>query len=1123
LKFAHFFIDRPVFASVLSIVTIIVGAISIFTLPVSQYPDIVPPTVVVTANYPGANAQTIADAVASPIEQQINGVENMLYMSSQSTNDGQLALTVTFKLGTKLDDAQVQVQNRVSIAEPTLPEEVRRLGVTVKKRSPDITLAVQFYSPVDPRTGRPTRDTLYISNFATQKVRDKIARLEGVGDVFLFGARDYAMRVWLDPQKLAGKQMTTADAVAAIREQNIQVAAGVVGQQPLPKGLAPPLQLTVNAQGRLQTEEQFAEIIVKTGEQGEIVRLKDVARVELGAKDYALRVYGSSADNKGPTDESVGMPVFQLPGSNAIDTANAVEAAMKELRASNDWPEGVEYRIPFDTTVFVRQSMKDVVKTLAEAILLVVIVVIVFLQNWRAAIIPLAAVPVSLIGTCAVMWPLGFSLNNLSLFGLVLAIGIVVDDAIVVVENVERWIDKGLKPREATYEAMREVTPAVIAVAAGLSAVFIPTAFISGITGQFYRQFALTIAVSTLISAFNSLTLSPALAAILLKPRHAKRDWLESVIAFVLGWFFKLFNRAFDATNRAYVGALKRVVRLAVLALVVYVGLLGVTAYGFGAVPTGFIPQQDKGYLLCVLQMPDAASLDRTDVAIRKMEEIARRTPGVKFTFAVSGFSVLSGTNQSNTAVMFLSLEPFDTRAKDPAKSADAILGRLFGQFSQIQEGFALVFPPPAVQGMGNAGGYKIQIQDTGGHTPQELQAASEQFVGATLAMDAGAGGAEGGRGPGAAGQKLQTMLPSFRAGVPQLWANVDRAKVKKQGVDVTSVFSTLQTYLGSLYVNDFNLNGRTYQVTAQADAPFRATARDVANLKTRNDKGEMVPLGAVLDIKDITGPVRIGRYNLFPTADINITALPGVASGEVIDLIEQSAKTNLPVGFGVEWTELAYQEKLAGNTALLIFPMCVLFVFLVHSAEYESWSLPTAIILIVPMCLLSGIFGVMLRGMDNNIFTQIGFVVLAGLSAKNAVLIVEFAKQQQEQGKDRVTAAIEAARLRLRPILMTSFAFILGVVPLILAKGAGAEMRQALGTVVFFGMLGVTFFGIFLTPVFYVSIRWVTEKFWPHAAEMKGHQWDRNCPQEQAGEGNGEPPPAKVAGGSEPPASIGH
>jgi hydrophobe/amphiphile efflux-1 (HAE1) family protein len=1076
VKFAHFFIDRPVFAAVLSIVTIIVGGLAIFTLPVAQYPEIVPPTVVVSANYPGANAQTIADTVASPLEQQINGVENMLYMSSQSTNDGQLALTVTFKLGTNLDDAQVQVQNRVSIAEPTLPEEVRRLGVTVKKRSPDITLAVQFYSPKDPATGQPARDTLYLSNFATQKVRDKIARLDGVGDVFLFGARDYSMRVWLDPQKLATRQMTAGDVVKAIREQNIQVAAGVVGQPPQPKESSPALQLTVNAQGRLTTKEQFEDIVVKTGVRGQISRLKEVARVDLDAKDYALRVNGSG-------DNSVGMPVFQLPGSNAIDTADAVMEAMKELRASPDWPVGVEYRIPFDTTIFVRQSMHDVVKTLAEAILLVVLVVIIFLQNWRAAVIPLAAVPVSLIGTCAVMWVMGFSLNNLSLFGLVLAIGIVVDDAIVVVENVERWIEKGLAPREATYEAMREVTPAVIAVAAGLSAVFIPTAFISGITGQFYRQFALTIAVSTLISAFNSLTLSPALAAILLKPHSAKSDWLEKILNLVLGWFFRLFNKSFAFTTRVYVGILKRVVRLAVVALLVYVGLLVGTFFGFRAVPTGFIPQQDKGYLLSVLQMPDAASLDRTEAVMNRMEATARNMPGIKFTFAVSGFSVLSGTNQSNTAVMFMLLDDFDKRAGHPELSADAIVGKLMGEFSQIQEGFALTFPPPAVQGMGNAGGYKIQIQDYGGHTPQDLQAASEQLAFGVMAQETQRG----------ADAKVATMLPSFRANVPQLWANVDRTKVKTQGVDVTDVFGTLQTYLGSLYVNDFNMNGRVYQVTAQADASFRATAKDVGNLKTRNDKGQMVPLSAVMDIKEIAGPVRVARYNLFPTADINITSVPGAASGDVISFIEESAKRDLPVGFGYEWTELAYQEKLAGNSAIWIFPMCVLFVFLVHSAEYESWSLPTAIILIVPMCLLAGIGGVWLRGMDNNIFTQIGFVVLAGLSAKNAVLIVEFAKQQEEHDPTigPVKAAIEASRLRLRPILMTSFAFILGVVPLLVASGAGFEMRQALGTVVFFGMIGVTFFGIFLTPVFYVSIRWLTKKLRPNAGIPGRHYQD--------------------------------
>jgi hydrophobe/amphiphile efflux-1 (HAE1) family protein len=1055
MKFAHFFIDRPVFASVLSILTVIVGALAIYDLPVAQYPEIAPPTVVVTANFPGANARTVSDTIAAPIEQQINGVENMLYMSSQSTNDGQLRLTVTFKLGTDLDTAQVQVQNRVAIAEPALPEETRRLGVQVRKSSPDITLVVQFFSP------DKSRDTLYISNFATLQVRDQIARLPGVGDVFLFGARDYAMRVWLDPQKLASLNMTAGDVVRAIREQNVQVAAGVVGAPPLPPANPNPLQLTVNAQGRLTTEEEFGAIVVRTGERGAITRVRDVARVERGARDYAVTAY---ADGQ----ESIAMPVFQLPGSNALETRDAVAERMEELSARADWPAGVAWRIPYDTTVFVRQSMYDVLRTLVEAVLLVVVVVVVFLQSWRASVIPLAAVPVSLIGTCAVMWAMGFSLNNLSMFGLVLAIGIVVDDAIVVVENVERWIARGFAPREATYRAMTEVTPAVIAVAAGLSAVFIPTAFITGISGQFYKQFALTIAVSTLISAFNSLTLSPALAALLLRPHGARPDRLTRVINVVLGWFFRLFNRTLELGTGAYVGALRRLTRVAALVMVAYVGLLALTYLGFRAVPTGFIPTQDKGYVIANLQMPDAASIQRTDATIRRMAEIAHRTPGVKYTFAIAGFSALSFTNQSNAAAMFVTLEDFDKRAGDPSMTSEAIIGRLMAEYGQIQDGFALVFPPPAVTGMGIAGGFKMQVQDRSGRTPEELQAVTEQVI-AAVSQD----------------PRVRGVLTSFRASVPQLWAQIDREKVKTLNVAVTDVFEALQVFLGSVYVNDFNFLGRTYQVTAQADAPFRATPGDIARLETRNAAGRMVPLGSVLEIKDITGPVRIGRYNLYPTAEIQGAGVPGVASSEVNALIERAANENLPQGFGFEWTELTYQENLANvrvfgvPMTMVIFGMCVLFVFLVHAAEYESWSLPTAIIMIVPMCLLAAIGGVMLRGMDNNIFTQIGFVVLAGLSAKNAVLIVEFAKQQEEHhpGIGATRAAIEAARLRLRPILMTSLAFILGVLPLVIAEGAGFEMRQALGTTVFFGMIGVTLFGIFLTPVFYVSIRWLTTK----------------------------------------------
>ncbi len=1043
MNIAHFFIDRPVFAAVLSIVIVIVGGLAILALPIAQYPEIVPPTVIVTASYPGASARVVADTVATPIEQQVNGVENMLYMSSQCTNDGVMTLTVTFKLGTDLDIAQVQVQNRVAIAEPQIPEDVRRLGVVVRKSSPDLSLVVSLFSPDS------SRDPLYVSNYATLQIRDELARLPGVGDITVFGARDYSMRLWLDPEKLASRNMTAGDVVSAVQEQNIQVAAGVVGGPPLPQG-ATKFQYKVNALGRLTDPDQFADIVVKTGEDGRITRVRDVARVELGAADYGT-VFSFNGR------PAVGIGVFQLPGSNSIETANTIYARMAELKAN--FPPGLDYTIGYDTTVFVRHSIKDVVKTLFEAVGLVVIVVLVFLQSWRASLIPLLAIPVSLIGTFGVMAAFGFSINNLSLFGIVLAVGIVVDDAIVVVENIERWIEHGLPPREAAHKAMSEVTAAVIAIAFGLSAVFIPVAFISGITGQFYRQFALTISFSTLISALNSLTLSPALAALLLRPRRGKQDWFARALHALLGWFFGLFNRGLTAASSAYAATLRRVVRFSAIALVVYAGFLGLTYFGFTNVPTGFIPAQDAGYLIVNLQMPDAATIDRTEPVMTRLAEVASKVPGIGHTVAISGFSVLNRVNQTNAGTMFLPLTDFEERSRHPEQSASAIAARLMREYSQIQEGFALVLEPPPVRGLGNAGGFKLQIQDrTGRATAQELQAATDRLVAEARAHP-----------------QLAAAFSTYRANVPQLYADVDRAKVKKQDVQVTSVFQALQVFLGSLYINDFNFLGRTYRVTAQADAPFRATAAEVAQLKTRNRAGAMVPLGAVLHLEDITGPDRVSRYNLYQTAEINGSGRPGVSSGQAMAIMEDLASRTLPQGYSYEWTELAYQEKLAGNTAIFIFPLCVLFVWLVHSAEYESFALSTAIILIVPMCLLSGIAGVWLRGMDNNIFTQIGFVVLAGLSAKNAVLIVEFAKQQQEHGLTAAEAAVEAARLRLRPILMTSFAFILGVVPLIVASGAGAEMRQALGTVVFYGMLGVTFFGLFFTPVFFTVIRKLT------------------------------------------------
>ena len=1045
MKIAHFFIDRPVFASVISIVMVIAGALAILGLPISQYPEIAPPTVTITTSYPGANAKTVADTVATPIEEQVNGVERMLYMSSQCTNDGNLKLTVTFQVGTNLDAAQVQVQNRVAIAVPQLPQEVQQQGITIKKASPDITVVVALSSPDN------SHDTVFMSNYATLQIKDQLARLPGVGDINIFGVRDYSMRLWLDPDKLAARSMTVGDVVNSVREQNVQVAAGVIGGPPLPPSAAQ-FQYTMNVEGRLTDPNQFAEMIVNVGKDGRITKLRDVARVELAAADYSTAM---TFDGR----PAVAMAIFQLPGSNAIETANAIYKKMEELKKR--FPAGVEYEVPYDTTRFVRDSIRDVLYTLLEGIGLVALVVLVFLQNWRTSLVPLVAIPVSLIGTFAAMLVAGFSMNILSLFGLVLAIGIVVDDAIVVIENVERWIEKGLSPRDAAFKAMDEVTPAVIAIAFGLSAVFIPVAFVSGITGQFYRQFALTIAFSTLLSAFNSLTLSPALAALLLKPHGARQDWFTRGMDFVLGWFFRLFNRTFDASNRLYTKALRKVVRMSALTLLVYAGLVLLAIHGLRSVPTGFIPAQDQGYLIVSVQMPDAASIERTQKTLTKLSEAAMKTPGIRGTFTVAGLNVLSSSNSSAAGVMFAPLLPFSERAGPPEMNAMAIAGRLRAQFANIPEALVLVFPPPPVRGVGSAGGFKMQIEDRSGQgTPQQLQAVTAQVI------------AEASKRP-----ELATLFSSFRAGVPQLYGNVDRVKAKQQKVAVTDIFQALQVFLGGLYVNDFNYLGRTWHVTAQADAPFRARASDVSRLQTRNADGQMVPITAIMDLKDITGPDRIQRYNLFMSAEINGTTAPGYSSGQGNAAMKAAASKVLPKAYDFEWTDLALQEELAGNTAFIIFPLCVLFVWLVHSAEYESFALSTAIILIVPMCLLCGIAGVWLRHMDNNIFTQIGFVVLAGMSVKNAVLIVEFAKQQQEQnpGMTASEAAIEAARLRLRPILMTSFTFIFGVMPLIFATGAGAEMRQAMGTAVFFGMLGVTFFGVFFTPVFYKVIRKLT------------------------------------------------
>jgi multidrug efflux pump len=1026
-------------------VIVLLGALAMFQLPIAQYPEIVPPTVVVRAAYPGANPKVIAETVATPIEQEVNGVENMLYMSSTSTSDGVMTLTITFKLGTDLNIAQVLVQNRVAIALPKLPEEVRRLGVTTTKRSSDLTMVVHLTSPDD------SRDELYIGNYAFLQVKDQLARLTGVGEVTVFGARDYSMRIWLDPEKLASRNMTAGDVVRAIREQNLQVAAGIIGQPPVPAGND--FQFTINTQGRLLDEQQFGDIIVKQGAQGQVTRVQDVARVELAARDYSI---ASQLDGKA----AAALVIWQLPGSNAIDTSNAVRAKMEELKQT--FPQGLNYRVVYDTTIFARESITAVIHTLFEAVLLVVVVVIVFLQSWRASIIPLVAVPVSLIGTFAVMQVFGFSLNNLSLFGLVLAIGIVVDDAIVVVENVERNIALGHAPVEATKRAMNEVSGPVIAVALVLCAVFVPTAFISGITGQFYRQFALTIAVSTVISAFNSLTLSPALSAILLKSHHAKKDWFAALMDKGLGWFFRLFNRGFDRTTRGYTHAVSGTVRRSGIALLVYGGLLVLTWFAFKTVPTGFIPRQDSGYLIVFAQLPEGASLERTQKIITQAGAIARTIPGVKGTVEFPGFNLLVGANLPNAGTMFIPLDDFDKR-KDGARSAQAIMGQLYARYSDLREALVLVLPPPPVQGLGSTAGFKMMVQDR-----------------ADIGLDALAGTAfrmmvEGSQTPG-----LAQVFTTFTTRVPQLRVDVDRVKAKSMGVALSDVNEALQTYLGSLYVNDFNRFGRTYQVTAQADASFRLRPEAIRQLKTRNAAGEMVPLGTLVDVVETTGPDKVIRYNMYPAADINGVARPGISSGQAIALAQGLAAKELPRGMSYEWTELTFQEQLAGNTIVFIFPLCVLLVFLTLAAQYESWSLPLAIILIVPMCLLSAVAGIWWRGMDNNIFTQIGLIVLVGLASKNAILIVEFSKQLEDTGKGITEAAIEAARLRLRPILMTSFAFILGVVPLVIASGAGAEMRRALGTAVFSGMLGVTLFGLILTPVFYVVIRKLTARFNP-------------------------------------------
>jgi multidrug efflux pump len=1141
--FARFFVDRPIFATVISVVILIVGVVAYVMLPVAQYPEIAPPTISVTASYPGASAKVVADTVATPIEQEVNGVEKMLYMSSRCTNDGQMVLDVTFKLGTNLDMAQVLVQNRVKIAEAKLPEEVKRQGVTTKKKSPSILMCINLVSEkeTDPSAGkeRYTYDQLYMSNYATIQVKDAIARIDGVGDVSFLGPRDYSMRIWLDPKKLASRNMTAGDVVNAISTQNRQVAAGRLGQPPTPTGLE--FQFTLNTLGRLESEDQFRKIVVKTADDGSLTYLRDVVvddrpgqqGIELGAKNYDVNSYLDG-------EPSITLAIFQLPGSNALKTAAAIKKKMEELKGT--FPKGLDYHIYYDTTVFIDESIHEVYKTLFEAFVLVFIVVLVFLQNWRATILPMIAVPVSLIGTLAVMKLMGFSLNNLSLFGLVLAIGIVVDDAIVVVENIERWMAHGLSVKEATIKGMAEMTGPVIAITLVLCSVFIPTAFIAGISGQFFKQFALTIAASTVLSAANALTMAPAFAVLLLKPHaqgHGHGDqrealprvavallaglvafeflvpmlaalvgldtgghghgepvehaanplalwglrlgvflaagvvgwFLSSVVNFILLKFFDAFNWAFDLVTRGYGRLVHGTLRISLIMLLVYGGLLVLTWLGFRTVPVGFIPQQDKGYLVVNGQLPDGASLERTEAVVAKMTEIARNDPGVAHTIGLPGYSVLTSTNIANAGGMFLILKPFEERAGHPEVGADAVIARLRKAcYQEIQEAQVGIFGAPPVDGLGSTGGFKMQIQDKSGLGLPALQGA--------VANVAEKGNAQ----PGLVG-----LFSTFSANQPQLYVDVDRVKAQKQGVDLKVVFDTLQAYLGSAYVNDITLFNRNWQVNVQADAGYRLRPADVGSLKVRNGKGEMVPLSTMITIKDISGPAIVNHYNSYPSAEINGSTKPGTSSGQAVSLMDQVARQELPSGMGFEWTELTYQQILAADIAqnfndgalpaVLAFPLAVLFVFLVLSAQYESWSLPLAIVLVVPMCMLAAILGIWLARLDNNIFTQIGLVVLIGLAAKNAILIVEFAKQREDEGMSSIEAAVDACKVRLRPILMTSFAFILGVVPLAVAKGAGAEMRVALGIAVFSGMLGVTFFGLFLTPVFYVVIRWFTQR----------------------------------------------
>jgi len=1039
MNIGHYFIDRPRSAAVIAIFIVIVGLIAYAALPVSQYPEISPPTIVVRAVYPGATAEVVAQTVATPIEQEVNGVERMLYMTSQATSDGVMSLSVVFEIGTDLDTAQVLVQNRISVAEPRLPEEVRRIGVTTAKSSPDLMMVVHLESPDG------TYDDLYISNYALLQVRDVLARIDGVGNLTIFGAREYSMRVWLDPDRLAFVDLTASDVVRALRAQNVQVAGGTLGEPPMTSSTA--FQVAVNTQGRFIAAEEFENVIVKS-DANSIVRVKDIGRVELGARDYITNSY---LDGK----PAIAIAIFQRPGSNALATSDDIQRTMAELAES--FPAGLAYRIVYNPTDFIRQSVDAVYTTIVEAVVLVILVIVLFLQSWRAAAIPIVAIPVSLIGTFAVMAPLGFSLNNLTLFGLVLAIGIVVDDAIVVVENIERNLKNGLNAREASRVTMTEVGPALVSIALVLSAVFVPTAFLGGISGEFFRQFALTISVATVISAFVSLTLSPALGAILLRHGASASAGFGRIGDRLLAPIFRRFNSGFDKLSSGYANAVCKVARRPAVSLGVFVVLLAFTAFAFQSVPRGFIPQQDQGYAIVIIELPKGASLERTDAVVRRASEIVLRTPGAHRSIAFSGFSAATVANASNAGAIFVGLRPFAERT---GETAAGVVQQLWGSLAEIQDAQIIVVEPPPVRGIGNAGGFKMMLQDRAGRGLKALEQSTMEIV--------DAGNRSG---------VVQQTYSTFSTATPQYYLDIDRTKAQMLNVPVESIFATLQIYLGSIYVNDFNLFGRSYRVTAQADGPFRFDPTDIARLRTRSASGEMVPLGSVLAVRNTTGTDRVVRHNLYTATEIQGSAAAGISSGDALTAMESLAATLLPAGLSFEWSELAFQQRLAGSSGLLIFPLSVLFIFLLLTFQYESWSLPFAIIAIVPLCILFALAGVWLRGLDNNILTQIGFVVLIGLASKNAILIVEFAKQREDSGEDLFNAVTRAAQLRLRPILMTSFAFILGVVPLVLASGAGAEMRQSLGTSVFSGMIGVTIIGLLLTPVFYVVIRTIVSR----------------------------------------------